>query len=111
VTRIPEQFNAAAWFVDRHLAEGRGGRTAFRHAGRSVTYAEVGEAVDRCAGALASLGVDLEQRVLLALDDSPAFATAFWIGAGAAVMGTFVAIFVTPLRERGGRIVTVGGAK
>jgi len=40
-----------------------------------------------------------------------AFATAFWIGAGAAVMGTFVAIFVTPLRERGGRIVTVGGAK
>lgn len=78
MTRIPEQFNAAAWFVDRHLAEGRGGRTAFRHAGRSVTYAEVGEAVDRCAGALASLGVDLEQRVLLALDDSPAFATAFW---------------------------------
>lgn len=78
MTSVPEHFNATAWFVDRHLAEGRGGRTAFRFAGRSVTYAELGEAVDRCAGALASLGIQMEQRVLLALDDTPSFAAAFW---------------------------------
>ena len=29
---VPERFNAAAFFLDRHLAEGRGGRTAFRFA-------------------------------------------------------------------------------
>src|SRR5678815_5701289 len=33
---VPERFNAAAFFLDRQLAEGRGGRTAFRFAGRAV---------------------------------------------------------------------------
>ena len=75
---LPERFNAASWFVDRHLAEGRGARTAFRFAGRSVTYAEVADSVDRCASALAGLGLEAEQRVLLALNDTPAFAATFW---------------------------------
>src|SRR5678815_145186 len=43
---VPERFNAAAFFLDRHLAEGRGGRTAFRFAGRAVTYDEVGRRTD-----------------------------------------------------------------
>ena len=75
---VPEQFNAAAFFVDRHLAEGRGARTAFRFAGRSLSYADVAASVDRCANGLAALGVEIEHRVLLALNDSPAFAAAFW---------------------------------
>ncbi len=90
---LPEQFNAATFFVDRHLAEGRGARTAFRFAGRAVTYAEVAESADRCGNALAALGVELEHRVLLALDDRPAFAAAFW---GAAKLGA-VAVPVNPL--------------
>ena len=78
MSSLPEHFNAAAFFVDRHIAEGRGARTAFRFAGRSITYAEFAASVDRCAGALAALGVEMEQRVLMALNDSPAFAAAFW---------------------------------
>ena len=73
-----EPANAAAWFIDRHLVEGRGGRPAFRSAGSVVTYADLSGTVDRCAGALAALGVEMEHRVLLALDDTPAFAAAFW---------------------------------
>jgi len=73
-----EQFNVATFFVDRHVAEGRGARTAFRFAGRPITYAELAASVDRCASALAALGVEMEQRILLALNDSPAFAAAFW---------------------------------
>jgi benzoate-CoA ligase family protein len=95
VGSLPERFNAASWFVDRHLAEGRGARTAFRFAGRSVTYAEVAESVDRCANALGGLGLEAEQRVLLALNDTPAFAATFWgavkLGAVAVPVNTIMA--------------------
>lgn len=75
---LPEHFNAAAFFVDRHLLDGSAARTAFRCAGRSVTYGEVTAAANRCGHALAALGVEIEDRVLLVLDDTPAFAAAFW---------------------------------
>ena len=95
--RLPEQFNAAAYFVDRHVTEGRAGRTAFRFGGRAVTYGEVAASVDRCGNALAALGVAMEQRVLLALDDSPAFAAAFW---GAAKIGAVAVPVNTLMSER-----------
>jgi benzoate-CoA ligase len=78
VDPVSEPLNIASFFVDRHLTAGQGERTAFRFAGRSITYAEVAGQAARAAGALAELGLDIEQRVLLALDDSPAFAAAFW---------------------------------
>ena len=90
---LPERFNAVRFFVERHVAEGRGGRTAFRFAGRSITYAELADGVDRAAGALAGQGVEIEDRVLLVLDDTPAFAAAFW---GAAKLGA-VAVPVNTL--------------
>lgn len=52
VIEVPERFNAAAFFVDRHLAEGRGARTAFRYRSRRVTYAGLAERVNRCGNAL-----------------------------------------------------------
>jgi benzoate-CoA ligase family protein len=93
VAALPERFNAAAFFVDRHVTEGRGARPAFRFGGRTVTYGEVAESVDRCGNALAALGVEIEHRVLIALSDTPAFAAAFW---GAAKLGA-VAVPVNPL--------------
>ena len=92
---LPERFNAAAFFVDRHLAEGRGGRTAFRFAGHSISYAELAERVERAAAALARRSVEIEHRVLLVLDDTPAFAAAFWgavrLGAVAVPVNTLMA--------------------
>ena len=90
---VPEHFNAAAFFVDRHVAEGRGARTAFRFAGRAISYGDLAASVDGCANALAALGVEIEQRVLLVLNDSPAFAAAFW---GAVKLGA-VAVPVNTL--------------
>jgi benzoate-CoA ligase family protein len=89
----PERFNAATFFVDRHVVEGRGGRTAFRAGGRAVSYREVAEQVAHAAGALSAAGLDAEQRALLVLHDSPAFAAAFW---GAAKLGA-VAVPVNTL--------------
>jgi benzoate-CoA ligase family protein len=93
VEPLPEPFNAAAFFVDRHVAEGRGARAAFRAGGHTITYAEVADRVAHAAGALAAAGLDVEQRVLLALADSPAFVGAFW---GAARLGA-VAVPVNTL--------------
>ena len=88
----PVPFNAATYFVERHLAEGRGDVVAHRVDGRAVTWAEVVETAARCATALADLGVEIENRVLLALDDSPTFVAVFW---GVVKLGA-VAVPVNP---------------
>ena len=56
----------------------RGDHPFILHEGRSVTYGEVAAAASRCGHALAALGVEIEDRVLLVLDDTPAFAAVFW---------------------------------
>lgn len=78
VVAIPEGFNAAAYFVDRHLKEGRGDRVAIRAGGRPVTYRELAAQVNRVGNALRGLGVSREQRVLLALLDGPEFTASFF---------------------------------
>jgi benzoate-CoA ligase len=88
-----EPWNAATFFVDRHLVEGRGGRVAHRADGRSITWDEIAGAVARWGNALGELDVEIEQRVLLVLDDTPAFVTAFW---GTVKIGA-VAVPVNPL--------------
>jgi len=93
VEPLPERFNAATFFVDRHVAEGRAARAAFRFRGRAVSYGELADLVARAAGALGEAGLEIEQRALLVLDDSPAFAAAFW---GAARLGA-VAVPVNTL--------------
>jgi len=111
-----EQLNAATFFVDRHLAEGRGARTALRFAGRSITYAELAASVDRCASALAELGVEVEHRVVLVLNDSPAFAAAFWgvtkLGAVAVPINTLMspAEYEFILTDSDARVVIVDTA-
>jgi benzoate-CoA ligase family protein len=75
---VPERFNAATHFLDRHLSEGRGARTAFRFRGRGVSYEETARRANRLGNALLARGIQMEQRVLLALPDRPEFAEAFW---------------------------------
>src|SRR5712691_9768262 len=77
-TSIPDRFNAAAFFVDRQIVEGRAGRPAFYHEDRVVTYGEIFESVNRVGNALLDLGVQMEDRVLLMLLDAPEFVTSFF---------------------------------
>ncbi len=78
VVAVPEKFNAARFFVDRHLDEGRGDRVAIRSDGRTETYAALAEHVNRVGNALRDLGVSRGQRVVLALLDGPEFAASFF---------------------------------
>jgi benzoate-CoA ligase family protein len=75
---VPARFNAARFFVDRHVEEGRGGKIAFHHDGVALTYGQLQELVNRTGNALLDLGVQPEQRVLCLLLDSPEFLAAFW---------------------------------
>ena len=75
---VPEVFNAAAFFVDRNVAEGRGGHVAIECGEARVTYDEVRQHVNRCGSALRGIGVRPEDRVLLLVLDRPEFVYAFF---------------------------------
>jgi benzoate-CoA ligase len=77
-TTLPPQFNVATWFVDRNVTEGRGARPAFHHEGRTLTYADVQDLVNRTGNALLDLGVRMEDRVAILCLDTPEFLGAFW---------------------------------
>ena len=78
MTVLPDIFNAATHFVDRNVAEGRGGKVAIECGDERVTYAQIAERVNRFGSALRRLGIQPEQRAALILQDTPAFAYTFF---------------------------------
>jgi len=75
---LPEFYNAATTFVDENIAQGRGGKVAIYYKDQQITYQEVFEKVNRTGNALKSLGIRIEDRVLLILPDCPEFAYSFF---------------------------------
>ncbi|MBI4466373.1 MAG: benzoate-CoA ligase family protein [Acidobacteria bacterium] len=89
---FPEKLNVADYFLDRHLREGRGGRTAIAGLGPPLSYEELADRAGRVATAWRELGVTPGDRVLLALPDSPEFIACFF---GTVKMGA-IAVPVNP---------------
>ena len=89
---VPDSFNVTTAFLDRHITEGRGSKTAIYSEGATYTYTQIAELANRVGNGLLNLGVDLEQRVALLLLDSPQFVAAFFgtikIGSVAVPMNT-----------------------
>jgi benzoate-CoA ligase family protein len=75
----PESFNVATHFLDRHLEEGRGQRTALITDGGHWSYTRLARLMNRVGNVLRELGVAPEQRVLIAFADGPEF-VATWYG-------------------------------
>ena len=72
-------YNAAAYFVDRHVDEGRAGSIAIECGDRRLTYRELQEQVNRTGNALRhELGVRPEERIVLLLLDVPEMIAAFF---------------------------------
>ena len=71
-------YNAAVDFVDRHVAEGRGDKTAFIDPSRNLTYAELRDAAARIGPMLARMGIEPESRIALVLLDTVDFPILFW---------------------------------
>ena len=74
---IPRDYNAAHDLIERNLAAGRAGKTAFIDDHGSYTYGDLAVRVNRCANALVDLGLQPEQRVLLCLHDTIDFPAVF----------------------------------
>lgn len=81
---LPDTFNAADYFEDRNIREGRAEKVAVRCEDRSYTYGQIQAGVNRFGNALLSLDVRMEERVALLLLDTEAYPVTFF---GAIKMG------------------------
>ena len=90
----PREFNIATEYVDGPVTAGYGGRVAYVSGQDPVTYTDLQRRVNQVGNALASLGVEMEQRVGILLPNSLEFVTAFFgaakIGAVSAPISTAV---------------------
>jgi benzoate-CoA ligase len=76
---LPDTFNVAAYFVDRHLASGRASRIAIECGDERITYQQLFHAVNRVGTSLRDgFGVRGEERVLLLMHDGPEFIYSFF---------------------------------
>ena len=76
---LSDVFNAAEYFVDRHLTEGRRDAIAIECGDRRISYATLHEHVNRIGSALRhELGVRPEERVVLLTLDSPEMVFSFF---------------------------------
>ena len=75
---LPERYNAATDFLDSNLEAGRAGKVALRTEAGDLTYGKVAGIANRLGNALRELGVEQENRVLMALLDTPEFAATFF---------------------------------
>ena len=73
-----ENGNAAAYFVDRHVAEGRTAKVAFTQGGRGLTYGELKRDSDRMVDFYARIGVERESRAAVLVLDCLEYPTIFW---------------------------------
>src|SRR5438034_1202517 len=91
---LPDPFNAAWYFVDRHLQQSRSEKIAIECGDRRISYGDLHAGVNRVGNVLRKLGVRVEERVLLLLHDTPEFAMSFFgtikIGAVAVPVNTLL---------------------
>jgi len=70
--------NAAHHFVDRHVAEGRGGKIALIDAAGPQSYEALARMVNRAGNLLRALGVGRHDRVMIGLEDGVEFVALFF---------------------------------
>jgi benzoate-CoA ligase len=71
-------FNAADFFVDRNVRQGRGHKIAIYSEHRNYTYNDVQKMVNKTANAMRDLGVRIEDRIMMLMLDIPQFYGIFW---------------------------------
>ena len=78
---MQENCNAAVWFVDRHVGEGRAEKIAFKESAgdrRSISYGELSRNSGRFAGGLERAGIRREERIACLVLDQIEYPEIFW---------------------------------
>ena len=73
-----DHYNATTDLLDGNLEQGRSHKVAIRTPTGEWTYADVAASANRAGNAFRELGVEVENRVLMAVLDSPEFAATFF---------------------------------
>lgn len=113
---VPDEFNAADYFIDRHMREGRAEKIAIECGDAKVSYGQLSTRVNHLGNALMALGVRCEERILLLLLDTPEFGVCFFgtikIGAIAVPVNTLLkpADYKYLLNNSRARVVIVSDA-
>lgn len=75
---LGSMYNASYKFFQKNIEAGRGDKTAIYYENQSYTYQEIDTLGNQFGAALKELGMEMEQRVLLILHDSPEFIISFF---------------------------------
>lgn len=73
-----EYFNAADYFVDRHIREGRENKIAILCEDRNMTYGQLANEVNRYGNALVSFGMRMGDRVAILMPDMEYYPVVFF---------------------------------
>jgi benzoate-CoA ligase family protein len=91
---IPLNLNIADYYLDRNLKIGRGKNKAIHYKEEIYSYAQIVSLSNKVGNMLKKLGIEPEDRVLLAINDSPEFVISWYgiikIGAVATDVYTFL---------------------
>src|SRR5215213_1464384 len=87
---FPEQFNMATYFLDDRIKEGLGDKIAVYYKDKTYTYSDVQRMANRMGNGLLSLGVEMEDRILIALPDGIEFVAAWFAAAKIGAVITMV---------------------
>lgn len=100
--------------MERHLEQGRGNRIAIYYGDERITYQELHELTNRVGNALAGLGLEPEQRVILLLPDGPEFVATFLGAMKIGAVPVPINVLATPsdlayfLNDSRSKVVVVG---
>ncbi len=75
---LPDRYNASTTFLDRNLEAGRSNKPAVLYQDQTLSYGDIAAMTNRVGNAMVKLGIQMEQRVLLLLLDSPEFVASFF---------------------------------
>jgi len=110
---LPLRFNAAEWFVGRHVREGRAKSVAIIDGEGSLTYEELDRAVRRFAAAIHAAGVRGDERIAFIAPDSRWLSIGFWGSIAAGAVAVPVNTLLKPadfryvVEDCGARIVVI----
>ncbi len=93
---IPRDYNAAQDLVGGNLEAGRAGRIAYIDDAGQCTFGELAERVNRFGNHLLSLGLKMEDRILIAMHDSVDWPVAFLGAIKAGIVPVAVNTLLTP---------------
>ncbi len=113
---LPLRFNAAEWFIGRHVLEGRADSLAIIDGEGSLTYGELDGAVRRFASAVRAAGVRRDERIALIAPDTRWLSIGFWGAIAAGAVAVPVNTLLKPsdyryvIEDCGARIVVIDPA-